>query len=669
MHYHLARIAQVEGDLEQALAQLESASSIERSDPKILRLLGDVARAKGEVEAAERAYRALLLILRRHGPAAPSDEGEDEVVTAGEVLYTLSRMEEAQGHSERAAELLESAFEAAALDNVEALRLERVLRAEGQPELVLRVLDARLARIEDPAAAAEILVARAELLAASGNLEDALGSLLDALRRTPGSVTLLSSAHDLAVRAGALDRYVERLASIGEELATADALLASDVFLRLGGLAENEMSDVAAAARWYARSLATGRRALRAYRALDRVLPESALGERRAALESFVAAPDRDESDPSPRTDALYRLAALELAEPATREAGAQRLGDALAREGDHERALDALRPALGAPPVPASVARLLEPVARARGDAALLLEALRLRVAAGEGELSLLREATELARRLSDETALLAFLEELVARAREESALGELGPALNDLAVRREERGDVAGAASLLEEAAELTSGGEAFELLLRVARLVEVGLGDLSRAAAVYERLRRLEPADARAWRPLLELYRKLGAGAALETCIAETVDAVYEPAERNHLRMERGRILLEDPERQEEAERVLREVLDEDPDHVQASVVLSELFERAGRHAELAEFLERQLSSAKDRSDGAAVAIVALRMGRGLEATDRPAARAIYADALEFASTDRALLEALIGLCPSPEDATDRATYQER
>jgi hypothetical protein len=41
------------------------------------------------------------------------------------------------------------------------LRLERVFRASGQTSLVLRVLDARLERIDDPAATAEILCARA----------------------------------------------------------------------------------------------------------------------------------------------------------------------------------------------------------------------------------------------------------------------------------------------------------------------------------------------------------------------------------------------------------------------------------------------------------------------------------------------------------------------------
>ena len=154
VHYHLARIAQSRGDLVQALSHLESASSIERSDPKILRLLGDVARQKGELDAAERAYRALLLIVRRQHPAPPSEDAEDEPIAASEVMFDLHQMAAEQGQTDRANDLLESAFETAASNNLEALRLERMLRATGQIDLVLRVLDTRLERITDPAASA-----------------------------------------------------------------------------------------------------------------------------------------------------------------------------------------------------------------------------------------------------------------------------------------------------------------------------------------------------------------------------------------------------------------------------------------------------------------------------------------------------------------------------------
>jgi tetratricopeptide (TPR) repeat protein len=668
VHYHLARIAQAEGNLDQALTQLESASSIERSDPKILRLLGDVARQKGELDAAERAYRALLLIVSRQHPTPPTEDGDEEGVAASEVMFDLHSMALEQGQTDRANDLLESAFETAASNNTEALRFERVLRAAGQPDLVLRVLDTRLERITDPAAAADILVARADLLAEIGRLDEAMGSLLDALRQTPGSITLLSSSHDLAVRAGAVDRYVARLAELAELAEPTDALLASDLWMRLGAMSENELTDVSAAARYYERSLGTGRRALRAHRALVRVVPENEVDRIAAALRKFVESSDQDETDATPRNEALYRLAELDLGAPETTEEGARRLEQALDRAPDYDRALSMLGSAVRLAPTSAALVRAYERVARAVGGEPLLLEALTLSSALDAPPLALLIDAVELARKLSDADRLGVLLERLVTAARRDGAEQQISGALVDLASIREARKDFAGAAELLEEAAS-QGGPEAFALGLRVAQMAAGSLGDLDRAAKVYERLRREEPADVRVWKPLLEVYRKLRAFAELEACIAATVEAVYDPAERNHLRMERGRILLEDPARHGEAEGVLREVLDEDPDHVQAAVVLAELLERAGRTEELNELLDRQLGAAKERKDGDAVAALALRIGRNLEATDRTAAIALYRESLESAPDDRALLEALLRLYGPDDDLRDRAFVMER
>jgi tetratricopeptide (TPR) repeat protein len=668
VHYHLARIAQARGDLVQALAHLESASSIERSDPKILRLLGDVARQKGELEAAERAYRALLLIVRRQQPAAPSEDAEEEPIAASEVMYDLHQMAAEQGQTDRANDLLESAFETAASNNVEALRLERMLRASGQIDLVLRVLDTRLERITDPAASADILVARADLLAETGRLAEALDSLFDALARTPGSVTLLTSAQELALRANALDRYITRLSDLAEAAEKGDALLASDLWMRLGAMAENELLQPAQAVVFYERSLATTRRALRAYRALLRVLPEGEPERLGRALSKFVESSDQDETDVTPRNEAYYRLAEIELSSPATREQGATRLDTALDRAPDYERAFRLLRDAVRGGVYTPKLVRVYERVARANADDVVLLDALSLRAALPDATLELLQEATDLAHRLGDTGKIGGLLERLVAVAKAEGAESTITNALVELAAIREAAKDYEGAADLLEEASK-HGGAEGFELGLRLAEMAAGPLGDLQRAVRTYERLRRAEPADPRAWKPLLDVYRKLGAFAKLEACIGETVEVVYDPKERNHLRMERGRILLEDPKRQAEAETVLREVLDEDPDHAQASVVLAELFERTGRMDELNELLDRQLGAAKDRRDAAAVAALSLQMGKSLEKTDRAAAMALYRDSLKWAPNDRALLEALLALFGPDDEARGRMSVMDR
>jgi tetratricopeptide (TPR) repeat protein len=675
VHYHLARIAQAQGDLDQALTQLEAASSIERTDPKILKLLGDVARQKGELDAAERAYRALLLIVGRKishvdaGSSGDLGDSDDEGVAASEVMFVLQQMAAEQGQTDRANDLLESAFETAASNNVEALRFERALRAAGQTDLVLRVLDTRLERITDPAAAAEILVARADLLAETDRLAEALESLLDALGKTPTSVPLLSSARDLAIRANALERYVARLTDLAVAASGNDARLSSDLFMRLGTMAENELSDTTRAASFYERSLATGRRALRAYRAILRVVPETDAERIALATRRFVESPDQDETDATPRNEALYRLAEIELAAPGGAADGAARLEQALDRAPDYDRALGLVVPAVRRSPDVAPLLSVYERVARAVGDDRLILDALTLRSSLPGAPLELLRDAAERARAASDDARLESLLDRLVAVARESGSEAEVTWAFVDLARIREAAKNFAAAAGLLEEAARQGVGSEAFDLRLRVAEMHAGPLGDPRRAADVYEALRKEEPADVRVWKPLLEVYRRLRAFAELEACIAMTVEAVYDPAERNHLRMERGRILLEDPARRGEAETVLREVLDEDPDHVQASVVLAEVFERAGRHDELNELLDRQLGAAKDRKDGDAVAALSLRIGRNLETADRAAAVSLYRESLEWAPNDRALLEALLRLYGPDDDAQDRAFVLER
>lgn len=666
VHYHLARIAHAEGDLESALAQLESASSIERSDPKILKLLGDVARQKGELESAERAYRALLLIVRRKAVTSETDGTEEEVIAASEVMYVLHQMAAGQGQGDRANDLLESAFETAASNNLEALRLERALRAEGRADLVLRVLDTRLDRISDPAAAAEILVARAELLGETGRLGDALDSLLSALGKTPDSLPLLSSAHELAVRSGAVERYLSRLSELA---AAGEPALASDLWMRLGAVAESDVKDAARAADYYERSLATGKKGLRAYRALCRVLTPEDPERLRRVLVQFIDSPAEDEPDASPRVEATYRLAELELASPAAAEDGARRLEQALERAPDYDRALAAIGPAVKADPERAALVHTYERIARAIGGDALLLDALVLRSALPDASVDLLRDAVELAKTVGETRRVNELLARLVHAARREGVLGEYVWALVEVAAEREEAGDFVNAVALLDEASRHSSDAEAFELGLKVAHLSATELDDLRRAADVYERLRREEPTDARAWKPLLDVLRRLGAFAEVEACIAETVEAVYDPAERNHLRMERGRILLEDPARQEEAETVLRAVLDEDPDHAQATVVLAELLERTGRIDELNELIGRQLEGARDRGDAAAISALTLRIGKSLEQDSRAEAIALYRESLAATNNDRALLEALLRLYGEGDDPQDRAFVLER
>src|SRR5208282_3339888 len=107
----------------------------------ILRSLAELARDDGQLERAERSYRALLVALPR---AEESDS--DASIVRTEVLLELSAVAERQGEEDRAREILESALETGARNDVEGRRLEQALRARGDHATLVRALEARLAR-------------------------------------------------------------------------------------------------------------------------------------------------------------------------------------------------------------------------------------------------------------------------------------------------------------------------------------------------------------------------------------------------------------------------------------------------------------------------------------------------------------------------------------------
>src|SRR5262249_33932636 len=131
VHYHLAKLDMLAGDRAQALSELEAATRIDPANADILRALAELARDDGQLHRAERSYRALLAVVRRQ-----DDPGESTPIVKSEVLLELSEIAERQGEAERAAEIRESALEAALGHSVEAMRLERSLRRKGNFEML-----------------------------------------------------------------------------------------------------------------------------------------------------------------------------------------------------------------------------------------------------------------------------------------------------------------------------------------------------------------------------------------------------------------------------------------------------------------------------------------------------------------------------------------------------
>src|SRR5207248_5004278 len=101
----------------------------------------------------------LLLVVRRQPP------GDDEnAVGASEVLFELHKLSASRAENDQAKELLESAMETAIASDAEVRRLRRSLIAHNEGELLLKVLEKRLATNPEPHSQARLLSDMAETL-------------------------------------------------------------------------------------------------------------------------------------------------------------------------------------------------------------------------------------------------------------------------------------------------------------------------------------------------------------------------------------------------------------------------------------------------------------------------------------------------------------------------
>jgi thioredoxin-like negative regulator of GroEL len=664
-HYQLALIAQGRGDTEEALAQLDLASKIDMAHAGTFKLLGDLARDAGMLDRAERAYRALLMIVRRHASTDP------DAVGPGEVLWSLHGVAEALGQADRARETLESAFETAARSDLESVRLGRVLRAAGRFDLLLRCQSARLGLEHTPAEAAEILKDMAVVLEmALDRPGEALDARLRALACTPLDMDLHDASLHLARELDATARYVDALGDVaGQVRAEGDPATASTLLLRLGALLEEEGTrDLPRAARVYAEAeaIAEGEARVQAWRAMDRV--GEAVGDAAGQALALRQLVDQEGED---RAAHAWRLAALQLAseDEGTRDEGVDWLSWARERAPDAERAMSLLRSALDAHPAQDSVLSLYERLAREGGDDPRLLDALRLRALQPGVAMDVLREGVTRAKEQGEREAERWLLRRAVEVAREREAPGEAAWAMVELAAERGAEGDHRGALEWLLAARDVSDPDEARRLSLEAAALAAGPLGDLRLAAEMYERLRADDLGDRAVWAPLLEVYRAMGDGRAMESLLEGTINSVYDRETRNALRMLWVPLILQDPSRVESAVTTLREVLDEDPEDNAATAALADLFAREGRNEDLADLLMRQFDAARERNDAEGTAAMGTRLSALLAPTRREGALDVLRLALDVAPADRGLLRAAAGLFTDADDQRERADVMER
>jgi tetratricopeptide (TPR) repeat protein len=663
-HQQLARVYQAMGDTDQALAQLDLASSMDANNTGVLLDLGGLAREAGQLDRAERAYRALLMLVRR--------QADDSVEAVGipEVQFELSRLAAARGEAGQAKELLESAIAAATQSDVETLRFARALGARKEFELARRVLEERLGAVTEPAERTPLLGALGEVLASGlGKPSEAFEAWLDALGGKPTDDALLVKAREAAKASGRTGDFVDAMRNVASKLRRAEDVAASaHVLLAVGRALEEDAGDLAGARDVYRRVEQSGHRVAEARLSLARVA--AGLGD--AAEETRVLELVVEEDHGEATTDGLYRLAALGVAAPGDEAvpAALDTLDRALARQARWDVAGAVLRAAVARAPDDERALSTYERVARQADDRTLLLDYLERRAASSAGTLEEVREGAALAVELGLGERAEALLERGVTLARDGAeGLAAALWTLTQLAERRRAAGDLAGAMRWLQAAVDAAYPEDVPALALQLAQLAGGPGGDLEVAAGALERLKERDPADRKVWEPLLDVYQRIGDLERLAAHVAGTLDALLDPADRNAVRVSQARYLL-DRGADKDAIGLLRDALGEDPDHAEAGALLAEVLQRHGSSAELVELVQRQLEGAKDRGDAAAVAELSLKLiglydieGRRDDALD------VVRSALDFAPEDRGLLETLVRLVGPDAHPRDRAEAMER
>lgn len=656
LHGKLADVLLAAGRRDEALKQLETAAQIDPTRSDILYQLARFAQEQGRLPDAEQTYRTLLLALRR--PAAQSEQAP----TLAEVYLGLSEVARQRGDAPSAADLVESAFEAAVGDAREAIGLERALRSMNRDDLLMRAVQARLDQSSDPAQVADALAELVEMHA-DKPVEDAglrsrirarAESLRTALLALPHgdarAFRALSSVFtwlgEDAANAGIVEHWVRAL--------QADANADAEHLYELSGVCLTIPSLRDAGAGLLERALALQPEADRALELLRPAVEGDTPDVRAVRLfEKVCRGPGRE----ALRAHALARVAALPDAQPADVRTAAEHalaVGDrALAqsilnagasREGGSFGAADRAW-------MLARLATLAEQDGRL-AEAAELGESAAAAAPDSKQSPDLLRHAATLwASKLGKHDRAFGIFAALIERTPSDGTLWQAA---------LEAHQKVARAGELIElidaNAGKIASQDLRNDLLLRQAKLL-LSAHRTEEALTVLKRIvdadpRRLEAADLRA--QVLEQTGKVDELADALGARLRGARAAGDTAAMLALSLRLGG-LLERGGRGEEALEAYREALRTEPAHADA---LRSLIRLSASHPVGSEELAAALEELLNFEEGTAAAEAALRLAT------------IYADQWNDSAAERALLKGF-ACDPSNEGILQElvARYTER
>ncbi len=667
LHVELARVAQAEGKPDEAMTEMEAASKMDTSNTAIQRELAEMARTAGQLERAERVYRALLLVVRRAPP------GEDEAaVGPSEVLFELHKLAAARGEDDQAKELLASSIESAIQSDAGVRRLRRSLLAHGEGQRLIEVLEKRLATNPEPQSQARLLADLADVLDQHlGRKDEALDAYVKAINAMPNQLDLHDRARELAKRVGGTKKLVEAIEQVVDRLRRKDdPPLVANILMRAGDALENDAGDLQGAANLYRRVEILGERLAEAFYAQARVA--AALGdtaEQARTLDKMFELAGTD-TEPTPQqVDALYRLAEIFIGSESRRKQGIELLERAFAAEPRWGQAGRLLKLAAAADAEDEKVLAMYERVARNGGDQELLLDFLERRAALPAATPAQIREAVDLAVELGQDERAETLLVRAVAAARETAdGLGAAPWAVLALAERRLAANDLEQARDLTYEIAPIAEAEQVDGLAMRVATRA-LAHRKMELAADVYEFLRERSPSDRAVWQPLMTIYRELGDSDRLASVVSSTLPNLMTAGERNALRIEHAKFLLQNLKRHHDALDVLRDALHDDPDNLEVAELYEGTLRELGDDDGIAEFLWSRFEDAQRRGHRDSTVDVAIRLGDLLEKTESPDAIRVYRAALIVAPDDREILRRVVSQLGTHDNPREGALLMER
>ncbi|HTL36291.1 MAG TPA: tetratricopeptide repeat protein, partial [Kofleriaceae bacterium] len=669
LHVELARVAQAEGKTDEAMSEMESASKMDASNTSIQRELAEMARTAGQMERAERTYRALLLVVRRTPP------GDDEkAVGPSEVLYELHKLAASRGEDDQAKELLESSIESAIQSDAGVRRLRRSLIAHGDGQRLIEVLEKRLATNPEAQSQARLLGDMAEALEQVGKNDEALDALIKAVNAKPDRLDLHDKARDLAKRTDRTKKYVEQTEQLVDRLRRKDdPPLIANILMRAGEALEDDANDLKGAANLYRRVEILGEKLAEAFYAQARVA--AALGdtaEQARTLDKMFELAGTD-TEPTPQqVDALYRLSEIFLGSESRRKQGFELLERAFEAEPRWGQAGKLLKLAAAHDP-DERVLTMFERVARNGGDQELLLDFLERRAEQPGSSPQQIREAVDLAVELTHEDRAEALLVRAVAAARD-TVDGIAGAPWSVLALaeRRLAANDLTQARDLTYEIAPLVQDPEGIaqvdELAMKIATRA-LAHRKIDIAGEVYEFLRERNPSDRAVWQPLLTIYRETGDGDRLGSVVSSTLPNLTTPAERNALRIEHAKFLIENLKRHHDALDVMRDALQDDPDNLEVAQLYEATLRDLGDDDGIAEFLWSRFEDAQRRGHRDSTIDVAIRLGDLLEKQGSPDSIRVYRAALVVAPDDREILRRVVSQLSPSDNPREGALLMER